>query len=276
MPEAAPASVQREMPLATVRGEAVAALPEDLYIPPDALEVLLDAFSGPLDFLLYLIRRQNLDILELAVEKVAEQYLQYISLMEELRLEIAAEYLVMAATLTEIKSRMMLPQTEDEDEEEEDPRARLVRMLLEYEPIKAAAQRLGELPRMERDAFGFRLRTDHLSLPRPQPKVSVPDLVLALQNMAKRVEFNASHYIEIEPMSVQDRMGEVLERLARARDCQFAQLLRAVEGRAGVAVTLLAVLELLKADLIDCRQEHCGAPIHLWRTSGGDAEFAHA
>lgn len=272
--------MQREIPLAVVQGEEFTEFPQDLYIPPEALEVFLELFTGPLDLLLYLIRRWKLDIRDVSVEQVTEQYLKFIATMEELRLEVAAEYLVMAATLAEIKSRRMLPQLEEE--EEEDPYAWVVEELkrhqreMEFQPIREAARRIGELPRMERDAFSFRVHTEHLSLPRPQPKVTVQDLVLALQNMAKRIEFNVSHHIEIESLSVQERMGEMLERLEQNGRCSFSRLYRPSEGRLGIAVTFLALLELLKVELVDCSQEGSGAPIHIWRMGMEGKEVTHA
>ncbi len=268
--------VQREMPLATLHGEPVVDLPEDLYIPPEALEVYLDAFEGPLDLLLYLIRRQNLDILDLPLVEITDQYLRHISLMEELQLELASEYLVMAAMLAEIKSRMLLPAPEVEGEEE-DPRAELVRRLQEYERFKVAAESLNNLPRLERDVFEFALDTRDLSVPRPLPKVGMQDLLMALEAMLLRAQYNVAHQIETESLSVQDRMSEILDRVGSNENCLFTSLFTAQEGRQGMAVSLLAILELLKLGMVDCRQEEYGGPIIIFRClHGASEESAHA
>ncbi|MCY4611518.1 MAG: segregation/condensation protein A [Gammaproteobacteria bacterium] len=268
--------VQREMPLATLHGEPVVDLPEDLYIPPEALEVYLDAFEGPLDLLLYLIRRQNLDILDLPLVEITDQYLRHISLMEELQLELASEYLVMAAMLAEIKSRMLLPAPEVEGEEE-DPRAELVRRLQEYERFKVAAESLNNLPRLERDVFEFALDTRDLSVPRPLPKVGMQDLLMALEAMLLRAQYNVAHQIETESLSVQDRMSEILDRVGSNENCLFTSLFTAQEGRQGMAVSLLAILELLKLGMVDCRQEEYGGPIIIFRClHGAGEESAHA
>ena len=274
MPEPAPAAPV-PAPRAVVRGEELLELPDGLYIPPDALEVLLESFAGPLDLLLYLIRRQNLDLLDLPVAQIAEQYVQYISLMERLRLDRAGDYLAMAALLTEMKSRLLLPQPAAA-EDEEDPSAELARRLLEYERWKNAAAGLDALPRMERDVFAAGCAVDGLAVPRPLPKVTLPDLLLALQGMLLRQKFNALHEIETEPLSVQDRMAEILDRVAAARR-EFTGLFRAGEGRLGVAVTLLAVLELLKLNLIECEQAEFGAPIYVRRRAPPEVpEAGHA
>ena len=268
--------VQREMPLATLHGEPVVDLPEDLYIPPEALEVYLDAFEGPLDLLLYLIRRQNLDILDLPLVEITDQYLRHISLMEELQLELASEYLVMAAMLAEIKSRMLLPAPEEEGEEE-DPRAELVRRLQEYERFKVVAESLNDLPRLERDVFEFALDTRDLSVPRPLPKVGMQDLLMALEAMLLRAQYNVAHQIETESLSVQDRMSEILDRVGSNENCLFTSLFTTQEGRQGMAVSLLAILELLKLGIIDCQQEEYGGPIIIFRRMhGADEEAAHA
>lgn len=267
--------VQREMPLAMLHGQPVVDLPEDLYIPPEALEVYLDAFEGPLDLLLYLIRRQNLDILDLPLVEITDQYLRHISLMEELKLELASEYLVMAAMLAEIKSRMLLPVPEEEGEEE-DPRAELIRRLQEYERFKNAAESLDALPRLERDVFEFALDTRDLSVPRPLPKVGMQDLLMALEAMLLRAQYSMAHQIETESMSVQDRMTDILDRIGSGGDFLFTGLFTAQEGRQGMAVTLLAILELLKLGMIDCRQEEFKGPIAIFRRSPTEGEAAHA
>ncbi len=264
---------QREMPLALVHGQPVVDLPEDLYIPPEALEVYLDAFEGPLDLLLYLIRRQNLDILDLPLVEVTDQYLRHISLMEEMKLELASEYLVMAAMLAEIKSRMLLPMPEEEGEEE-DPRAELVRRLQEYERFKTAAESLADLPRLERDAFEFALDTRDLAAPRPLPKVGMQDLLMALEAMLVRAQYNVAHEIETESLSVQDRMADILDKLDAGESHLFTSLFTAGEGRQGMAVSLLAILELLKLGMIDFRQREFGGPITIFRRARGATEDA--
>ncbi len=253
-------AAQQEMPFAIVHGEQVTELPDGLYIPPNALEVFLDAFEGPLDLLLHLIRRQNLDILDLPVAEITDQYLQYIALMEEMKLELASEYLVMAALLAEIKSRMLLP-TPDSEEPDEDPRAELIRRLQEYERYKTAAENLDELPRLERDAFAFAMETRNLSVPRPLPRVTLEDLQMALHAMLLRAQFNAAHQIEMEQLSVQERMTNVLEHIGAQGECEFTRLFNPEEGRLGLAVTFLAILELLRLDLVECRQEQAYGPI---------------
>ena len=268
--------VQREMPLAILHGQPVVDLPEDLYIPPEALEVYLDAFEGPLDLLLYLIRRQNLDILDLPLVEITDQYLRHISLMEELKLELASEYLVMAAMLAEIKSRLLLPVPEEEGEEE-DPRAELIRRLQEYERFKVAAEALNGLPRLERDVLSFTLDTRDLSVPRPLPKVGMQDLLMALEAMLLRAQYSVAHEIETESLSVQERMSDILDRVRSGESCLFTSLFMAQEGRQGMAVSLLAVLELLKLGMIDCRQEDFGGPIMIFRyRHGADGERGHA
>ena len=268
--------VQREMPLAMLHGQPVVDLPEDLYIPPEALEVYLDAFEGPLDLLLYLIRRQNLDILDLPLVEITDQYLRHISLMEELKLELASEYLVMAAMLAEIKSRMLLPAPEEEGAEE-DPRAELIRRLQEYERFKVAAENLGDLPRLERDVFEFALDTRDLSVPRPLPKVGMQDLLMALEAMLLRAQYSVAHEIETESLSVQDRMSDILDRVDSGESYLFTRLFTAQEGRQGMAVSLLAILELLKLGMIDFRQEEYDGPIMIFRRRhGADEEAAHA
>ena len=268
------APVQQEMPLAMLHGQPMVELPEGLYIPPEALEVFLDAFEGPMDLLLYLIRRQNLDILDLPLAEITDQYLRHINLMEELQLDIASEYLVMAAMLAEIKSRMLLPTPEAEDEEG-DPRAELIRRLQEYERFKTAAENLNGLPRLERDVFDFTLDTRDLSVPRPLPKVGMQDLLMALESMLLRVQYNVAHQIETELLSVQDRMSDILDRVGSGDGCPFISLLTLQEGRQGLAVTLLAILELLRLNMIDCHQEEFGGPIEIFRhvhATGGQVD----
>jgi segregation and condensation protein A len=264
---------QQEMPLALVRGQPMLQIPQDLYIPPDALEVILDAFEGPLDLLLYLIRRQNLDILDIPVAEITRQYIDYIGLMQDIKLELAAEYLVMAAILAEIKSRLLLPRPPTEAGEEEDPRAELVRRLQEYERFRQAAQDIDALPRIERDTqvvhahSGERTR---VSLP---PPVDLREMLLALRDVFKRAELFSHHNIRREALSVRQRMGETLSRLEGGRFHPFTDLFNPQEGRLGVVVSFLAMLELAKEMLIEIVQENPLAPIFV-RSLGVSTEPA--
>ena len=250
-------------PVAVVDGEAVLEPPADLYIPPDALEVFLDTFEGPLDLLLYLIRRQNLDILEVSVAEITGQYMRYIELMKVLKLELAAEYLVMAATLASIKSRLLLPRRV-EDEEEEDPRAELIQRLQEYEQIKATAEEMGGLPRLERDIFLVRPDRPETVKQRADPPVDLKEVLLALADVLHRAELYRRHAVRTEPLSVRERMSDVLARIGERYDfVPFAELFRAEEGRRGVVVTFLAITELIREGLIDFVQNEAFAPIYV-------------
>lgn len=249
--------------LARVKGKLVSELPEDLYIPPDALEVVLETFEGPLDLLLYLIRRHNLDILDIPVAQITRQYIEYIALMQEMRFELAAEYLVMAAILAEIKSRMLLPTVEDDEGEEVDPRAELVRRLQEYERFRQAAQDLDSLPRMERDLFEVKASSDHLQAPRPLPCVELRDLLLALNGVMARAERFAHHTIQREQLSVRERMSLVLEAVSCEVFTEFTRLFDPREGRMGVVVTFLAILELVREALVELTQNEPLGPIYL-------------
>ncbi len=240
--------------LATVNGTIVHTLPDDLYIPPDALEVLLDTFEGPLDLLLYLIRRQNMDIINIPIAQITQQYIAYIQLMGLLNLDMAAEYLLMAALLAEIKSRMLLPRQTEIAAEEEDPRATLIRRLQEYEIIKNAAEQLDDLPRMERELFSTLVDVSALSVVQPLPELPLKDLLLAFQAVLKRVDQHSHHQIIQEPLSVRERMSFILEHLKNVESCIFSQLFSQKEGRAGVVVSFLAILELGKESLIEIIQ----------------------
>ncbi len=255
---------QEEMPFGLVYGKAITKLPDDLYIPPDALEVFLEAFEGPLDLLLYLIKRQNLDILDIPVARITQQYMEYVELMKALNLELAAEYLVMAAMLGEIKSRTLLPRPkQDEEEEEEDPRAELIRRLQEYERFKKAAEEIDELPRMERDLFPAAAQRPDYVREKPEPDVEMRELLLALKDVLKRADMFESHHVTRERLSTRERMTNVLDRL-RGRDfTPFVNLFPADEGRAGVVVTFIAILELAKESLIELVQNEPMAPIHV-------------
>ena len=272
-PQPAPADPSRrpwqeEMPFAVVDGAPVVELPRDLYIPPDALEVFLEAFEGPLDLLLYLVKRQNLDILDIPIATVTRQYMEYIDLMKELRLELAAEYLAMAAMLAEIKSRLLLPRPES-IEDEEDPRAELVRRLQEYERYKQAAETLDELPRIGRDLVEVRAATPWVRIERPQPRIELDDLLASLAGVLARAEMHRRHRVQMEWLSVRERMSIVLEHVQGAQFVEFTTLFAPREGRQGVVVSLLAVLELLRESLIDIVQARPFGPIHVRATRGG-------
>ncbi len=250
---------QEELPFAVVEGVPMTELPKDLYIPPNALEIFLEAFEGPLDLLLYLIKRQNLDILDIPIAEITRQYMEYV----DLSLELAAEYLVMAAMLTEIKSRMLLPRPEAEFEEEGDPRAELVRRLQEYERFKQAAEDLEGLPRVGRDVLVTEADTPHVKIVKPQPTVRIEDLVMALADVFERARMYSHHHIQSEPLSVRERMSSILAAVGHDHYTEFTSLFTVEEGRRGVIVTLLAVLELVREMLIELVQAKPLGPIHV-------------
>jgi len=253
---------QTEMPFAYVQGEAVTTLPKDLYIPPDALEVFLEAFEGPLDLLLYLIRRQNLDVLDVPIAEITRQYMEYIDLMQDLRLELAAEYLVMAAMLAEIKSRMLLPRPVEIDDED-DPRAELVRRLQEYERYKQAAEDIDHLPRVGRDLFPVDVEAPEKQVVRKPPEISLQELLLAARDAISRADMFSHHHVQMEPLSVRERMSRVLDSISETEFTGFNTLFTHEEGRMGVVVSLLAVLELIKESLIELVQSEPFAPIYI-------------
>ena len=257
------APTQTEMPFAIVEGEPVTELPRDLYIPPHALEVFLEAFEGPLDLLLYLIRRQNLDILDIPIAEITRQYVQYIELMKEMQFELAGEYLVMAATLAEIKSRMLLPRSSDGEEEEEDPRAELVRRLQEYERFKKAAEDIDALERLERDVLQANADVVERPVVTKLPDIALKELLIAFKDVLDRSTMFARHHVQREPLSVRERMSNILATLQSERYVDFARLFDTTEGRMGVTVTFLAILELLKESLIDAVQTEPFGPIHV-------------
>lgn len=254
---------QGEMPFAVVDGEPVTTLPQDLYIPPYALQVFLEAFEGPLDLLLYLIRRQNIDILDIPIAEITKQYVQYIELMNELQLELAGEYLLMAAMLAEIKSRMLLPRPQVEEDEEDDPRAELVRRLQEYERFKKAADDISELPRLERDVFVATADAPERKVVTKLPDVTLKELLLAFHDVLRRAEMFTNLHMQREPLSVRQRMSEILSRIKANTFTGFTELFDAEEGRMGVAVTFIAVLELLKESVIEVVQSDIYAPLHV-------------
>ncbi|MFC3609617.1 segregation and condensation protein A [Stutzerimonas tarimensis] len=252
-----------QLPLALVYGEAFNELPQDLYIPPDALEVFLEAFEGPLDLLLYLIRKQNIDILDIPVADITRQYMGYVELMKAVRLELAAEYLVMAAMLAEIKSRMLLPRSTALEEDEGDPRAELIRRLQEYERFKQAAEDIDALPRVGRELQVPRLEAPEARARRLLPVVSLEEVLLSMAEVLRRADMFERHQISREALSTRERMSEVLERLKGGEFVAFVELFQAEEGRLGVVVTFMAVLELIKESLVELVQNEPFAPIHV-------------
>ncbi|HWK52050.1 MAG TPA: ScpA family protein, partial [Steroidobacter sp.] len=255
---------QSEMPFAVVEGEPVTQLPRDLYIPPDALQVFLTAFEGPLDLLLYLIRKQNLDILNIPIAEITRQYMQYIDVMAEMQLELAGEYLLMAAMLAEIKSRMLLPRPPvAEGQEEEDPRAELVRRLQEYERFKKAAEDLDRLNRLERDNIPASAELEERKVVKLLPDVTLKEMLDAFRDVLSRAEKFAHHHISRERLSQRERMSEILARLQTVAFFEFRQLFKPEEGRMGVTVTFIAILELMKEGLIEIVQAEAYAPIHV-------------
>lgn len=259
-----PSPQQAEMPFALVYGKAFTKLPEDLYIPPDALEVFLEAFEGPLDLLLYLIRRQNMDILDIQVAVITKQYMEYVEMMKAMRFELAAEYLLMAAMLGEIKSRCLLPRPKNEDgEEEEDPRAELIRRLQEYERYKKAALDLDGMPQEGREIFVASVAPPEYEREREHPHVDLREVLLALQEVLRRADLFESHHISKETLSLRERMTNVLEMLRDREFIPFVSLFTIEEGRLGVVVSFMAILELVKESLIELVQTEPFAPIHV-------------
>ncbi len=258
-----PVPQQQEMPLALVRGQPVLEMPLDLYIPPDALEVILEAFEGPLDLLLYLIRRQNLDILDIPIAEITRQYVDYIDLMHDMKLELAAEYLVMAAILAEIKSRLLLPRPPADEGVEDDPRAELVRRLQEYERFKKAAEGIEAMPRQDRDFSVAQAFVPDKNVIRLPPPVELKELLLALKDVMKRAELMGHHAIQREALSVRNRMSDILKSLSDGGFHAFEKLFTVEEGRLGIVVTFLALLELAKEHLVEIMQSEPLAPIYL-------------
>ena len=261
--QAAAQAAAELVPIAKVQGLPFTQLPMDLYIPPDALEVFLDTFEGPLDLLLYLIKRQNLDILNIPIADITAQYMKYIGLMETMRFELAAEYLLMAAMLAEIKSRMLLPRVEELGDDEDDPRAELIRRLQEYERIKKAAISLDELPRLERELHVLQVVAPTIEKDVPLPDITMKELMKALRDVADRAHLTGHHNISRETLSVRARMTDVLSALTIGEFCEFSTLFNPEEGKLGVVVTFLAVLELCKESTIDIVQSEPFAAIYL-------------
>ena len=253
---------QRELAFAVVEGQPLTKVPKDLYIPPDALEIFLEAFEGPLDLLLYLIKKQNIDILDINVADITDQYMAYVDLMESGQFELAAEYLVMAAMLAEIKSRILLPR-EEEEEEETDPRMELIRRLQEYERYKKAAEDLNSLPRLNRDFYHASAALPKIERITPDPEVDLDEVLLSLANVLKRIDMFGHHHIQFETLSTREKMSEILVHLSGEKFVPLGSLLKKNEGRLGVVVTFLAVMELMKDSLIEIVQTDDFGPIHV-------------
>ena len=254
---------QQALPLAVVKGQPVTDIPKDLYIPPEALRIFLEAFEGPLDLLLYLIKKQNIDILDINVFTITHQYVQYVELMDGINFELAAEYLVMAAMLAEIKSRMLLPRTESLDEDDEDPRAALIRRLQQYERFKKAAEDIEALPRQDRDFHLVQVSPPDIKTEKVYADVSMDELLRAFSDVLKRANMFESHQVEKEKLSTRERMSDVLAHLQGKRYVPFVSLFVRGEGRLGVVVTFLAVMELVKESMIDIVQTEAFGPIHV-------------
>ena len=246
-----------------VKGETIEKLPKDLYVPPDALAVYLDMFQGPLDFLLYLIKRNDMDILDIQVAEITEQYMRYICAMDANQFELAGEYLVMAAMLMEIKSRMLLPKQEDDIEEEEDPRAELVRRLQEYEQFQQAACKIDQLPREGRDTFSVHVLPPDVEKVKIYPDVELKEITLALMSVIDRNMLFGDHVVMREVLSTRERMVAVLNRLRGSGFVPFLSFLIRNEGRMGVVVTFLALMELVKEALVELVQNEEYGSIHV-------------
>ena len=264
--------VQQKLPLTFLHGKAVVEKPEDLYIPPDALEVILETFEGPLDLLLYLIKKHKLDVLELSIFSITEQYVKYVEMMSEFQLELAGEYLVMAALLAQIKSRLLLP-VHEELEEEEDPRAELIKRLQEYEQFKKAAENIDSLPRVGRDIFIANATFPELEEKnQPLPELAIKDLLLALSDVMARAKTFEHHLISAETLSTRERMSLILHTLSQAKaPVAFTQLFTFEEGRSGVVVSFIAMLELIKEGLIACLQVESDSQIYVSLNESADS-----
>lgn len=265
---------QHELPLAIVSGEILTEVPKDLYIPPDALEIFLEAFEGPLDLLLYLIKRQNIDILDINVADITDQYMAYVELMQANQFELAAEYLVMAATLAEIKSRILLPRQEEEDADEDDPRMQLIRRLQEYERFKQAAQDIDELPRLDRDIQLASAALPVIERVTVEPEVKLDEVLRCLASVLQRAEMFEHHHIQFETLSTREKMSEILSRVTEHKFISLGSLLLKEEGRLGVVVTFLAIMELLKDSMIEIVQSEPFGPIHLKSRNESVAELS--
>ncbi|GIU05260.1 segregation and condensation protein A [Shewanella sp. c952] len=256
--------IVQELPLAMVQGEPVKVMPKDLFIPPEALEVFLESFEGPLDLLLYLIRKQKLDVVDLPIFAITQQYLEYVNLLQGAKVELAADYLVMAATLAEIKSRLLLPKPDVEHEDEEDPRAQLIRQLKAYEVIKDAQEKLDVLPRMERDIFQAKaVPAANIKPELLPPEVSLTEVARAFSSVLKRIEATESHHVVREVLSTRERMTQILAKLNAQTYLPFEALFDFEEGRSGVVVSFLALMELVKELLVELVQAEPFSTIHV-------------
>ncbi len=264
-----PSARQEEIPFAVVQGQPFTQVPQDLYIPPDALEIFLEAFEGPLDLLLYLIRRQNIDILDIPIAEITRQYIEYIEILKELRFGLAAEYLVMAAILAEIKSRMLLPRRGGDEEEDEDPRAELVRRLQEYERFKQAAEDLEALHREGRDFARAEAHVEDRQTIRVPPEVDLSEMLLALRDVLSRAELFSHHHVQMEPLSVRERMSQIISKLRDSTYVEFGRLFTAEEGRRGVVVAFLALMELSREKLVDIIQHEPLGQIYVCSPGSG-------
>lgn len=257
-------SIPVEPDVIKVHGAQYTELPDDLYIPPDALRVFLETFQGPLDLLLYLIKKQNIDILDIPIARITQQYIEYVEVMQEVHLELAADYLVMAAMLAEIKSRLLLPRPEESGEENEvDPRAELVRRLQEYERFKTAAEEIETMPRCERDIYVSDADKPSLDFNQPHPDVALPDILAAVRDVIERARLYSEHQIERETLSIRERMTIVLSKVKADEFIDIGKLFTHEEGRMGVVVTLIAILELVRQSLIELTQSQPYAPVYV-------------
>lgn len=249
-------------PVARVYGQPLLEVPHDLYIPPEALEVFLEQFEGPLDLLLYLIRKENINVLDIPMAQLTQQYLEYVEIMRTRQLELAAEYLLMAAMLIEIKSRLLLPRPASPDSEEDDPRAELVRRLLEYEQMKLAAQKLNDLPQAGRDFAVVQVLFEQAAAQR-LPDVRPDDLRMAWLGLLNRAAMTQHHRVTREQLSVRAHMSRILRRLQDARFVEFAELFSPRDGVPNLIVTFLAILELARESMIEVSQQEAYAPIYV-------------
>lgn len=257
-------SLEIKNTIALINGQPVTELPKDLYIPPDALAVILEAFEGPLDLLLYLIKKQNINILDIPIAEITRQYMEYIEVMRVFALELAGEYLVMAALLAEIKSRMLLPRPPSENPEEEgDPRAELIRRLQEYERFKKAAEEIDLLPRVDRDFYLANAQAPEIISNKPLPKLELQALLLAFKDVYERAKLNAHHKVSRQTLSIRERMSDVLEKIQSREFVAFNQLFKVEEGKMGVVVTFIAILELMRQSLLEIIQTEPFGPIHV-------------
>lgn len=248
---------------AKVAGQQYTDLPEDLYIPPDAMRVILEVFEGPLDLLLYLIRKHNLDILDIPVARITQQYIEYIEMMHYMQLELVGEYLEMAALLAEIKSRMLLPKPKEDNEDETDPRAELVRRLQEYEQIKSVAEEMSKLPRLGADMFVSSAKLPDVEHEKVEPEIDFKELLHAFKDVLLRADLDTAHNIEREVLTVRERMSRILRQLEADKFVNFVDFFDLSEGRSGLVVTFLSILELTREWVIELVQSESFAPIYV-------------